>query len=83
MKITVKTTIGDNWGFKQEENLLTLLETQEGRIEASFGHGEPEDMFLYRDLNDAYSIRKMLEMAYNAGKAGEILEIEEITERDE
>jgi hypothetical protein len=40
----------------------------------SFGHMEPEDASLCRDLNCVFSIPDMLEEAYNAGKAGEALE---------
>jgi len=40
----------------------------------SFGRGEPEDMSLARDLSDAFHIKDLLLLAYQAGKAGEPLE---------
>lgn len=39
-----------------------------------FGRGEPEDMCLARDLSDAFHIKDLLLLAYEAGKAGEPLE---------
>ena len=47
------------------------------------GEGEPEDMYLFRDLSDAYSISDLITMAYEAGKAGEELEYEFVEERGE
>lgn len=49
----------------------------------SIGEGEPEDMYLFRDLSGAYSISDLITMAYEAGKAGEELEYEFVEERDE
>ncbi len=49
----------------------------------SIGEGEHEDMYLFRDLSDAYSISDLIEMAYKAGKAGEEFEYEFIEEKDE
>lgn len=49
----------------------------------SIGEGEPEDMYLFRDLSDAYSIYHLVKMAYKSGKAGEELEYEFVEERDE
>lgn len=42
--------------------------------------GEPEDNSLGRDWSDVHHIRALVETAYNAGKAGEELTIEEVTE---
>lgn len=50
------------------------LKTSEGSNYLSFGRGEPEDMCLARDLNDAFKIKDLILMAYKAGKAGEPLE---------
>lgn len=59
----------------------TRIKTDDGKVlSASFGSGEPEDMSIARDLNDALYIKDMLIMAYNGGKNGEELEIEELTE---
>lgn len=51
----------------------------DGRPVFSIGSGEPEDMSLGRDLNDAYSVPKLLEKAHAAGKAGEPFEMEWFT----
>jgi len=48
----------------------------------SIGEGEPEDMYLFRDLGGAYSISDLVEMAYEAGKSGESFEYELIEEKD-
>lgn len=42
----------------------------------SIGSGEPEDMSLDRDLNDAHKITSMMKEAYEAGKNGEPFELE-------
>lgn len=39
---------------------------------------EPEDSNLSRSFNDVYKIQELLEMAYEAGKKGEALEIKHI-----
>jgi len=49
----------------------------------SIGEGEPEDMYLFRDLSDAYSVASLVRLAYEAGKAGEDFEYEFIEEKDE
>ena len=49
----------------------------------SIGEGEPEDMYLFRDLSDVYSISDLIGIAYEAGKAGEEFEYEFVEERDE
>ncbi|MEH7464609.1 hypothetical protein V7166_21870 [Bacillus thuringiensis] len=43
----------------------------------------PEDATLGRDLNFVYDIEDYIKMAYEAGKAGEPLEIEHIDEDEE
>lgn len=47
----------------------------------SIGEGKPEDMYLFRDLSDAYSIYDLVKIAYEAGKAGEEFEYEFIEEK--
>ena len=54
------------------------IKTKNGKSSVSFGNGEPEDMTLNRDLNCAYSIPDMVKLAYEAGKNGEELIIEEL-----
>jgi|694.fasta_scaffold00478_23 hypothetical protein len=73
MKI-IKTKY-ENGDFMYEGSIEIELETFEGSKSVSFGHGEPEDNCLARDLSDALWIDTMLVMAYNAGKKGETLEI--------
>lgn len=60
-----------------EGSMSLTLQTDTYKGSVSFGAGEPEDMVLARDLNDAYSIEEMLVAAYNAGKAGEDLIVEQ------
>lgn len=49
----------------------------------SIGEGEPEDMYLFRDLSDAFNVEFLIRLAYEAGKAGEEFEYEFIEEKDE
>ena len=56
-------------------SLETILETDTEKFSMDFGRGEPEDMSLGRDLNDAYHIADALKAAYEAGKRGETLKI--------
>lgn len=45
--------------------------------------GEPEDAVFFRDLDGAYSIAKLLKIAYEAGKNGEDYNYEFIDESEE
>lgn len=65
-----------------EGTLKVSLYTLEGKKTIRIGSGESEDMNLARDLSDALIIPKVLEMAYNAGKNGEDLEIKNIQEEN-
>lgn len=47
------------------------------------GEGEPEDMTLGRDLNDALSISDLIKEAYIAGRDGEELEFVSATVEDD
>ena len=60
-----------------------LVETDEGNEEVSFKEGEPEDNSFGRDLNDAFTIRRLVELAYNAGKNGEDIEWVDIDDSEE
>lgn len=42
-----------------------------GDMRLSIGPGEPEDMYLHRDLAGAFEIIPLLQEAYEAGKRGE------------
>ena len=63
-------------------SLSILLEARGRRFSLHFGGGDPEDNCLARDLHDAYSISELLEIAYEAGKAGEPLELLQETNSD-
>lgn len=78
MKI-VSTYPSDNY----EGSMSLSLHTENYKGSVSFGSGEPEDMNLARDLSDAYGIEGMLVAAYNAGKNGEELVIENEEEGDD
>jgi hypothetical protein len=67
----------------QEGYTTTTIITGEGLKKVCFGSGEPEDMTLARDLNDALFIKEMLVMAYRAGKDGENLNVVEIEDANE
>ena len=65
------------------EVIVQIIRNNGESKSVSIGEGEPEDMYLFRDLSGAYSIANLVKMAYEAGKAGEELEYEFIEERDE
>lgn len=50
------------------------------KVSVGFGEGEPEDMYLFRDLSDAYSLVSLVRVAYEAGKRGEEFILEEKVE---
>jgi len=75
MRITT-ITIPD-YDTDEDGTLETVLETDKETYSMSFGHGEPEDNYLFRDLSDAYTIKDALKAAYMAGKRGEPLKIVE------
>lgn len=65
-------------------NVIVELIRDNGEKESvSIGEGEPEDMYLFRDLSDAYSISDLVKMAYEAGKAGEEFEYDFIEENND
>ena len=52
------------------------------KASVSIGEGEKEDMYLFRDLSDVYSIIDLVNLAYEAGKNGEEMIYEFIEEKD-
>lgn len=58
-----------------------LLPIPQGADSITIGEGEPEDMYLFRDLSDVYSIYNLIKIAYEAGKKGEALHYEFIEEK--
>lgn len=59
-----------------EESRLSIEISIDGVKVFAVHDGEPEDNNLYRNFNDCVSITHMMEIAYNAGKAGESFKIE-------
>lgn len=79
MKITVTT-----WGEGYESSgVRTEIETTQQQYAVEFSDGEPEDMVIARDLNDAKKIWKIVELAYYAGKNGEEIEVIHTTEEED
>jgi hypothetical protein len=73
-----------NSDHEDASNVIVNITNDKGEErEVSIGEGEPEDMYLFRDLSSAYSISDLIKMAYEAGKAGEEFEYEFIEEKDE
>ncbi len=68
----------------EEENdyrLFFVLEVN-GKRRISVSDGEPEDANLARDFSDVWSVVSLMKEAFEAGKNGEELNIEEL-ESDE
>ena len=77
MKIKITHDLNtDDYG--RYAGLKTEVVTNSGKGNVIFRGGEPEDFSLSRDLSDAFKIQDLLILAYNAGKAGEYLEIERL-----
>lgn len=62
--------------------IIEIIRDNLETLRISIGEGEPEDMYLFRDLSDVYSITDLIKMAYDAGKAGEDYEYEAFEEKD-
>ena len=72
MKITETHCLGE---WDNTTSIEILMENEDGdELRFYLSEGEPEDMIFGRNLNDAYSIAKMLKAAYDAGKRDEKLE---------
>lgn len=74
MKITTFYDNGEDNDYRDNFTLIAENDKQESR-RFSVGAGEPEDMFIFRDLNDVLDVPELMKMAYEAGKAGEKFEI--------
>lgn len=80
MKLITINTAGENDYGEEYGQAGARIETETYKGGVSFGGGEPEDMTLGRDLSDAYDIPTLVREAYLAGKRGEELVEEEVTE---
>jgi len=80
----VETHKFNNSDHGEVSQVTVIVETESaGSDSVSIGEGEPEDMTLFRDLSDAFSISDLISMAYQAGKNGEEFEYELIEEKEE
>ena len=70
MKIREIERKPDDYG---DGELLTI--EVDGKERVAAGHGEPEDNYLFRDLNFVYNIVPLMQEAYEAGKRGETFEV--------
>lgn len=73
MKIKV---IHDEGSLNNYGELEIKLTTENGTKSITVREGEPEDMNFGRNLSDVFNIPDLLQMAYNAGKNGELFEME-------
>ena len=72
MRIVENHYLGE---YDNTTSVLILIKNVDGdKIKFYLSEGEPEDMTFGRNLNDVFSIIKMLRLAYEAGKNGESLE---------
>lgn len=61
----------------ENRDFYTIIVDGNERISAN-DYGEPEDNSLNRDLNFVYSIVELMREAHEAGKRGEVFEVEKI-----
>lgn len=78
----IVTYYDDGEASDYEYDRFTLVVTNDNGESKRFsiGRGEPEDMYLFRDLNDALDVPDLMKMAYEAGKNGEELILQESEE---
>jgi hypothetical protein len=79
VKITETHDIDEDYGTG---SLSVVIKTDDDWGGVEICAGEPEDNTFNRDLNDAYGIRRLLTLAYEAGKRGEPYEYEFIDENE-
>lgn len=81
MKVVETIYTGYDWK-SGEENVDRCVEValynDEGKRlnSVSFSEGEPEDMTLYRDLSDAYTIYDLVRAVYEYGRKGVEIQFE-------
>jgi len=80
MKIK-QTTSSDK--FSEDNDYRNFLHIEiNGEKKFHFLDGEPEDNNLSRDFSDCYDIVSALKLAFEAGKNGETLEVEQVKSDD-
>ena len=85
MKVIETIYTGHNWMTGEDDIdrcVKVALINDEGKQlnSVSFSEGEPEDMTLYRDLSDAYTIYDLVRDAYEYGRKGVEIQFEKKTE---
>lgn len=75
MKVIETVYTGHDWMSGEDDvdrSVEVKLVDDEGNLikGVEFGEGEPEDMVLFRDLNDAYNIADLVRKAYELGRDG-------------
>jgi hypothetical protein len=76
MKITIETY--SEKACEENDYCGKFVLKIDGKKFMSFYDGEPEDSNLGRNFNDVFSIPELIQRVYDAGKSGEVLEIEDI-----
>lgn len=82
MKITTFYEDGEANDYEYDNFVLKAINDKGEHKTFSIGAGEPEDMYLFRDLSDALSVPDLMYMAYEAGKNGESFEVMEVDSED-
>lgn len=77
MKVTYKSRTEEELEDYEYRDYLEVF--IDGKLVFKVQDDEPEDSNLSRSFSDCYSVPKLLEMAYKAGKNGEDFQIEDIT----
>lgn len=78
MKIIVRASNGENMWLDYRKSLeIKISEEDKITRRLSFYDGEPEDNNLNRNFSDVYSIPGLMQLAFEAGKAGQTFEIVE------
>lgn len=79
MKLTITYTTGTSYDDEALQSVEYELESKDNKLSLSFNDCNecPEDATFNRDLASALHIKQVVELAYNAGKNGESLDITE------
>ena len=76
MKIVVKSLTEKEIERRDYSDVMAI--SIDGKTVFCVNDGEPEDANLRRDFNDCLKIPQLMEYAFNAGKNGEMFEIERL-----